>query len=190
MRRVLQVLQRRWPVLGLVAAVYILDQASKYIVSQSLEIGRSWPADGFFRITHSYNTGSAFGLFNGQNTPLILVALGGIGILVWIYRSQPDPSAWLRSSLALQLAGALGNLTDRLTIGHVVDFIDVGPWPIFNVADSSLVVGVSLLALLLLTGNVGRRHPLTIGPSVQVDDADTGEMMAAPGKPLKTDERG
>jgi hypothetical protein len=94
----------------------------------------------------------------------------------------------LRSSLGLQLAGALGNLTDRLTIGHVVDFIDVGPWPIFNVADSSLMVGVVLLAWLLLTGSVGRQRPSTIGPSAQVQE-NAGRITAAPSEPLSTDER-
>ena len=70
----------------------------------------------------------------------------------------------------------------------MVDFIDVGPWPIFNVADSSLVVCVTLLALLLLTGRVGRR-PSTIGSSVRLRE-DKGPMMAAPSESIKTDERG
>jgi signal peptidase II len=157
MRSLLYVFQRHWLVISLVVLVFGLDQTTKFLVSQSLELGRSWPAEGFFRITHSYNTGSAFGLFNGQNAPLILVSLGGIGLLTWVYRSQPHPSQWLRLSLGLQLGGAVGNLTDRLIIGHVVDFIDVGPWPIFNVADSSLVVGVTLLGWLLLAGRAGRQ---------------------------------
>ena len=157
MQSLLYVFQRHWLVIGLVALVFSLDQTTKFLVSQSLELGRSWPVEGFFRITHSYNTGSAFGLFAGQNAPLILVSLLGIGLLIWVYRTQPHPSRWLRLSLGLQLGGAVGNLTDRLTIGHVVDFIHVGSWPIFNVADSSLVVGVTLLGSLVLMGKVGRQ---------------------------------
>ena len=111
---------------------------------------------GFFRITHTYNTGSAFGLFQGQNTPLIVVAIVGIFILGMIYRTQRPPSNLLRLSLGLQIGGAIGNLTDRLLFGHVTDFLDVGAWPIFNLADSSIVVGLVLLAWVFL--RPGRRQ--------------------------------
>ena len=163
--------RRHWLLLGLVAFIYGLDQVTKYAVSHTLDLGHSWPAEGFFRITHSYNTGSAFGLFSGQNTTLILVSFVGIGLLAWIYRTQPNPSHWLRVSLGLQLAGAIGNLTDRLSIGRVVDFIDVGPWPIFNVADSSLVIGVALLGWVLLTGKTGQPAFSSSAPLTE-DDAD------------------
>ena len=129
---------------------FLADQFSKFLVREFLERGDSFPDQGFFRITHTYNTGSAFGLFRDQNGPLILVSVVGITILVLIYRSQPRPGKVLRLSLALQLGGAVGNLLDRLRLGHVTDFLDVGSWPVFNLADSSIVVGLLMLAWLFL----------------------------------------
>ena len=100
---------------------------------------------GFFRITHTQNTGSAFGLFPDQNTALILVAFLGITILALLYRNLRPTTNLLRLSLGLQMGGAAGNLLDRLLQGHVTDFVDIGPWPVFNVADSSIVIGLLLL---------------------------------------------
>jgi signal peptidase II len=137
-------------VLQLAALVLVLDQFSKYLVRELLPFGYSFPETGFFRFTHAHNTGSAFGLFQGQNTPLIFVSFIGIIILTLIYRSQPRPSNWLRLSLGLQLGGAFGNLLDRLMLGFVTDFIDIGPWPVFNLADASIVTGLVLLAWIFL----------------------------------------
>ncbi len=163
-------------ILVLVAVLYGLDQASKFIVSRSLDLGQSVPTEGFFRITHSYNTGSAFGFFQGQNTPLILASFVGIFILTWIYRTYPQPGLLLRASLGLQVAGAMGNLTDRIAHGRVTDFFDVGPWPIFNVADSSIVVGVVLLAWVITSG-IGR-------PIQAVDDEEANAVHTpSPGPP-------
>ncbi len=136
--------------LQLAALVFLLDQFSKFVVREFLGFGESFPEAGFFRITHTHNTGSAFGLFQGQNVPLIIVAIVGITILVLIYRSQRRPSNLLRFSLGLQLGGAAGNLLDRVLLGHVTDFLKAGPWPVFNLADSSIVVGLVLLAWLFL----------------------------------------
>ena len=138
----------------LILIVFGLDQATKSLVTGSLERGESWPSEGIFRITSSFNTGSAFGLFTGQNTLLIFVSILGIGFLSWIYGRQKHPKRLLTASLALQLGGALGNLSDRLFIGHVVDFIDVGPWPIFNVADASIVIGLGTLGWLFITNRI------------------------------------
>ena len=133
-------------VLQLGVLVLLLDQLTKYLVIQLLVPGGSYPFRGFFRFTHVHNSGSAFGILQGQNTPLIFISFIGIIILVLIYRSQPYPSNWLRLSLGLQLGGAFGNLIDRLRLGFVTDFIDIGPWPVFNLADASIVTGLVLLA--------------------------------------------
>ena len=142
--------RQHWLLVLLVAAVFTLDQATKYAVAHTLSLGESVPDRGFFRITYTYNTGSAFGLFTGQNTLLILASFLGVGVLTWFYRSHPNPGLLLRFSLGLQLGGALGNLSDRLILGRVTDFIDVGRWPIFNVADSAIVVGIIMLMWLFL----------------------------------------
>ena len=136
--------------LQLATLVFLIDQFTKFLVREFLPYRTSFPAEGFFRISHTHNTGSAFGLFQGQNFPLILVAFIGIAVLVLIYRSQRRPSDGLRLSLGLQLGGAAGNLLDRVRLGHVTDFLDVGPWPVFNIADSSIVIGLVLLAWIFL----------------------------------------
>jgi signal peptidase II len=137
-------------ILQLAALVMVLDQFSKYLARELLPFGASFPERGLFRFTHAHNTGSAFGLFQGQNTPLIFVSFIGIIVLALIYRSQPRPSNWLRLSLGLQLGGAFGNLLDRLMLGFVTDFIDIGPWPVFNLADASIVTGLLLLGWIFL----------------------------------------
>ena len=138
--------------LPLAALVFLADQFSKSLVREFLALRESIPAEGFFRISHTYNTGSAFGLFQGQNSPLILASLIGVTVLVLIYYSQRRPTLLLRLSLGLQLGGAAGNLLDRVLLGRVTDFLDVGAWPIFNVADASIVTGLVLLGWIFVTG--------------------------------------
>lgn len=137
--------------LQLAALVFLVDQFSKFLVRTFLpDRGASFPSDGFFRITHVHNTGSAFGLFQDQNLPLIIASLVGIAVLVMIFQSQPRPGHLLRLSIGLQLGGASGNLLDRFLLGHVTDFADVGAWPVFNVADASIVTGLVILGWLFL----------------------------------------
>ena len=142
---------RDWTLLQLAAIILATDQLTKFVTRQTLELHQSWPALGFFRFTHIHNTGSAFGLFQDQNLPLIFVSLAGILALAYIYHSQARPALLLRVSIALMLGGAVGNLIDRIHQGHVTDFADIGPWPVFNVADSAIVIGLLLLAWLLAT---------------------------------------
>ena len=130
--------------------VFVIDQFSKFLVMDQLLYRESFPATGFFRFTHTFNTGSAFGIFQNQNTPLIVVSIIGIAILVLIYRSQRMPTGLLRLSLGLQIGGAFGNLLDRLRLKHVIDFIDVGDWPVFNLADASIITGLVILAWIFL----------------------------------------
>ena len=136
--------------LQLAAIFFLLDQLTKFLVRAYLPFGHSYPARGLFRFTHAENTGSAFGMFQGHNTPLIAVSFVGIFVLAMIYQSQPRPTNLLRLSLGLQIGGALGNLADRFRLGAVTDFIDVGAWPIFNLADASIISGLVLLGWILL----------------------------------------
>lgn len=131
--------------------IVALDQYTKWLVRQNLALGESWmPIDWlapYARILHWYNTGVAFGLFQGGGIifillPIIIV----IGILVYFPKIS-DGDWFMRLALSLQLGGALGNLVDRITVGHVTDFISVGRFPIFNIADSSITVGVIVLML-------------------------------------------
>ncbi|MDE2718717.1 MAG: signal peptidase II [Chloroflexota bacterium] len=138
--------------IGTVVGAFVLDQVSKRLITSWLDLGESWPSEGFFRITYGTNSGTAFGLFPNHTTLLIVVSLVAIGFLFYFYRAHAMPSLLLRFAIGLQLGGAFGNLIDRVLNGKVVDFIDVGPWPIFNLADSSIVVGIFILmAVFLLT---------------------------------------
>lgn len=146
--------------LGTVFGAFVLDQATKRAITSLMSLGESWPQEGFFRITYGTNSGTAFGLFPNHTTLLIFVSLIAIAFLVYFYRAHAMPSLVLRFAIGLQLGGAFGNLIDRVLNGKVVDFIDVGPWPIFNLADSSIVVGIFILiAALLLTKDSTAKRP-------------------------------
>jgi signal peptidase II len=99
-----------------------------------------------FKFTHITNTGAAFGMFPQLGSAFMVVAIVVIVGIVVFYHQLPTGNLWVRISLGLQLGGAMGNLLDRLVHGYVVDFIDIGFWPIFNLADLSIVVGVSILS--------------------------------------------
>lgn len=141
---------RDFDLFQLAAIFLLLDQLTKFLVRAYLPFGHSYPATGLFRFTHAENTGSAFGILQGHNTPLIFVSFVGIAVLALIYHSQERPGNLLRLSLALQFGGAVGNLLDRFRLGAVTDFIDIGIWPIFNLADASIVSGLALLGWVLL----------------------------------------
>ena len=131
-------------------SVVVCDQVSKYLISVNLNLYESWPETGLFRLTHGTNSGAAFGFFPDQTVLLTIISLFAIVFLYYFYRSQALNSKLMRFSIGLQLGGAFGNLIDRIHYGAVIDFIDVGWWPAFNIADSSIVIGVILLLFSLL----------------------------------------
>ena len=133
------------------------DQATKGLVTRTMSPGQSIPDDGILRMTYVVNSGSAFGFFPDQTLMLTLASVVGIGVLLVFYRTHPVDSRMLRFSLGLQLGGAMGNLIDRVRLGHVVDFIDVGAWPVFNLADSAIVVGLIGLLWTVTTVKYGQR---------------------------------
>ena len=147
--------------------VVIADQLTKFWIMSSLDIGQSLVEVGLFGIIRSSpNTGAVFGLFQGQSFTLTIVSIVGIAFLLFyaffIYRRYPILGGWLSwVSLSLILGGAIGNLIDRLRFGGVTDFISIGWWPAFNLADSAVVVGVILFvySLLLLVG--AKEHDLS-----------------------------
>ena len=151
-------LRARWgralPVVALGAAIVALDQATKFVVRANLAVGESFP-DWPVRFTRVNNTGSAFGLFTDQTLFLIIASVFAIGIVVYFYRQLVGTSVLLRASLGLHLGGAVSNLADRIRDGRVTDFIDFQFWPVFNVADSSVVIGIGLLAWLIIVRERG-----------------------------------
>ena len=174
-------------------ATLIADQITKGLVVLTMSPGQSAPDGGFFRVTYVTNTGSAFGLFPHQTTFLIIASFVGIGALLVFYRTNRVDSRLLRFCLGLQLGGAIGNLVDRVRLGHVVDFIDVGAWPVFNLADSAIVVGLTGLMWTFISTRHGRSAapepaeesaPIPIAlemmPSEMGPDMPDGGFEAAP----------
>jgi signal peptidase II len=141
-----------WFFYSIVIVVFGLDQISKEVIRRQLPLYGSWPEEGFLRIVHGLNTGSAFGLFSGFTNLLIIASIVGIGVVLYYFQQQQITVIWYRLSIGLVVGGAIGNLADRLKDGAVVDFISVGWWPAFNVADSSISVGMVLLIITLLLG--------------------------------------
>lgn len=131
--------------------VLLLDQGSKYIVQHWMSVNQSIPlVPNIFHLTYVKNPGAAFGLLAYRTTFFIWVTLAVVLLILVFYRRLPGEKRLLRFALALQLGGALGNLLDRLRTGFVVDFLDFRVWPVFNLADSAIVVGMILLAWEIL----------------------------------------
>jgi signal peptidase II len=136
------------PIAGVVIG---LDQWTKTLVRSNLGFGEFWsPWDWlspYARIVHWYNTGVALGLFQDQNL-LFTILVSIIAMIIFIYYPQLSEGDWfLRIALAMQFGGSIGNLIDRLTVGHVTDFFSVGSFPVFNVADASVTIGVGIMIL-------------------------------------------
>ena len=140
-------------ILGVAVFIFGFDQLTKALVLQYLPLGASWtvwpPLARLVQFTFVTNTGAAFGMFPQFGNIFMIVAILVIGGIILFFHHLPTGNGWIRVSLGLQLGGALGNLLDRINHGYVVDFMDIGFWPIFNVADLSIVCGVSILAYFL-----------------------------------------
>lgn len=130
--------------------VVIIDQITKALIRGNLRLHESVPDDGFFRFTYTTNTGAVFGVFSDQTFIMTIASFVGVGILLYFYHSHSGSERLVRLSLGLLLGGAIGNLVDRIWLGKVTDFIDVGPWPIFNLADSAIVTGIAILVVVFL----------------------------------------
>ncbi len=146
---------RRWPYLALGSLVLAADRLSKWWVAQKLTPGSSSPLlDGFLRLTRVHNPGGAFGLLPQHRLAFLLLS-GGLAVALTVALALgPVTNRWLRVGGALLWAGAWGNFIDRLAYGYVLDFLELPRFPVFNLADSAVVVGATVLAVGLM-----RRHP-------------------------------
>lgn len=134
--------------LTLAALVIAIDQAVKAAVVAQLGDGRTVNLfGGLIRLDYTRNSGAAFGILQaGGFIFAIVAAIVAVAILLY-YRRVGNESLLVRVSLALILGGAVGNLVDRLRLHYVIDFIDLRWWPVFNLADSAIVLGVGMLVL-------------------------------------------
>ncbi len=155
---------RIWAVPTLIGlCVVIADQISKAWVVQSLgpeTMTRFIPIIGdTARIAYSHNTGVAFSMFQGRPQLLAFTSLAIVAGAIYFYITQlPYQRLFVQIILGFILGGAFGNIIDRVRLGYVVDFIQVGWFPIFNLADSAITVGASLLMLLFLLEEIAHRR--------------------------------
>ncbi|MGA2284708.1 MAG: signal peptidase II [Dehalococcoidia bacterium] len=152
-------LRKDSPFFLVAVAVFALDQLTKYLVRANMRLGQSFPESGPVRIVRVTNTGAAFGMLQGQTFFLTVTTLLGLGAILLYYLYPPMDNRILRIALGLQLGGAVGNLSDRVRVGEVTDFIQWPHWPAFNVADSSITVGVvAIVVFLTLSDTIWRKR--------------------------------
>ena len=157
-----------------VFSLVILDQVTKWLIATHLVPGQSVPVIGeWVRFTFIYNMNGAFGLSPAALLPVLnnklfftTFTLAAGTLVVWLYFRAEPRERWTRIGLTLIIAGALGNLIDRVRLGHVLDFIDcdfpdfiMERFAIFNVADSCITVGIALLVILTLRGKKHETPP-------------------------------
>jgi signal peptidase II len=154
-------LNAKWKiVLSWVVIIVVLDRLTKIIVDRTMPLHHSIPViDGLFNLTYVRNTGAAFGIFAGSHEAfrlpfLIVVSLLALGFVVVMLKRLREEETGLITALAFIIAGALGNLVDRVLYGEVIDFLDFYwshyHWPAFNLADSCITVGVLITLYYLI----------------------------------------
>jgi len=172
---VLKRIIRDYLLLALMAGVVVfLDQWSKAYVRNNLALGNSWAPwpwlMPYARIVHWYNTGVAFGLFQGRSQLFAVLAVLVALAIIYYFPRVPANDWTLRIAMGLQLGGAVGNLVDRIFfVGQVTDFISVGNFPVFNLADASITVGVLVLLLGIWIQDRKKPDQATIAPPPEND---------------------
>lgn len=150
---------RKVVAVGIVLAVVLVDQLTKTLIRNSLFLGESISLAPFFHITHVANTGAAFGILPQNNIFFILVSLSILGALLFFRKALVEGHNRLGPwGLLLIVGGAIGNLIDRFLFGAVTDFLDFRVWPVFNVADSCITIGIGLMFLSMRHTHVS--HPV------------------------------
>jgi len=132
------------------AAVIFLDQLTKFIVTKSLILNQQISViKGIFSLTLVHNRGAAFGILKNQVPLFVFTSIIAVGLIYSELKNKGNRTVY-SIALSLILAGALGNLIDRVFFGYVIDFLDFHVWPVFNVADSAITIGAVLLGVSLL----------------------------------------
>jgi signal peptidase II len=153
-----------WPVFfGLAASIVVADQLTKAWITARLAPGESMSVVGdTLRLVHGQNDGALFGLFRDNAALFGLISIGVVGLIV-AYHAKAGRTPYLSVALGLLLGGALGNMTDRLRIGYVVDFVDAGigtfRWYTFNVADAAISGAILMLIVLAIRPSLGDPQP-------------------------------
>ncbi|MCL1792176.1 MAG: signal peptidase II [Peptococcaceae bacterium] len=168
------------------ASVLLLDRITKLLIVAYMNVGESWALiPHFFHLTYVRNTGAAFGLFSGQTKYLIILTFFGFLIAFLLRKKLSQLNKSMLICLGLIIGGALGNFIDRVYWDYVVDFIDFRVWPfIFNIADSALVVGSLMMALLIFIAKDSNE------PAKSADFAESADTAGPAGPAETTDAAG
>ena len=179
--------RRRWPLfIALAATIVVVDQAAKALVTRSLTAGQSVDVVGdLVRIVFGQNSGALFGLFKDNALMFGVVSLLVVALIV-VYHARAVGTPYLTVTLGLLLGGAIGNMLDRLLLGYVVDFVDVGigstRFYTFNVADSAISLAILLLFVAairpsLVEGSASKLQPAAAATSASDADDDWGDGL-------------
>jgi signal peptidase II len=135
--------------LGIAGFIVVVDQLTKYLVRTQIPFAGSWSPfawlEPYVRIVHWQNTGAAFGMLQGFGIVFAILAVIVSVAILYYFPHVPSNEWAIRLALAMQLGGAVGNLIDRITVGTVTDFVSVGTFAVFNVADACISVGTVIL---------------------------------------------
>jgi signal peptidase II len=143
-------------IMMIAGVVLVIDRFTKAWIRNHFALGESRRITSWFYLTFVQNTGTAFGLFQGNNKALLTLALVILGALLYGARGLSERGGfWGALGVALVLGGAVGNVIDRIHFGQVIDFLDFRVWPVFNIADSAISVGTVSIILGLLR----KEHP-------------------------------
>jgi len=146
-----KIIKDYWLFVLIAAVLIILDQWTKSLVRANLAMGEMWVPwswlTPYARVVHWYNTGVAFGMF--QDHGMLFTVLNSViaGFILIFFPRLSENDWFLKIALSMQFGGAVGNLIDRMTIGHVTDFISIGNFAVFNVADASVTMGVAVMII-------------------------------------------
>ncbi len=136
----------------IVGVLVLVDQLAKFLATANLKLNESYSVlKGIFHLTLVHNSGAAFGFFKQRAAVFIFVSIAAIFLILFYARRFRYDYRYARAGLILILAGAIGNLIDRLRLGYVVDFLDFRIWPVFNFADMFISLGGLLLVYHILT---------------------------------------
>jgi signal peptidase II len=144
---------------AVVAAALVADQVTKHLVSTRLQLDESVQVIGPFTIHRVQNSGIAFGLFSSATVIVTLATALAVGWMLAFFARSGARHPVLPAALGLLIGGSVSNLVDRVRLGHVTDFLDVGWWPAFNLADSFIVIGVAILLGALVVADRRPKQP-------------------------------